>query len=315
MRSPGRQRGAFQENIRLCFDRYFSGAISRKYLIRRRVYAFAPALTFRKKAGRGFSLKTDFFVSVALRMMRRYSFQNTILFQVKEGAAGRSVEIPAAYSRISHHAIQITNRAVFNSFDLAAVPSQAKSGRIASVTLTKIHPSGVGQGQTAIRERSRGRKAAGPSQQQYKSIHSERNMFSSSAMSLHYRGAEFIERIFNRAEMQKERVTNRYAAAPSARLMTTGIGLSSSRSEQAGVSVAPAERRIVFQLDGRVRQEVKEMKSFVRKTEERVREDVISRIREITSERGQAVDVGQLTNQVCRNIERMIRSERERRGM
>jgi hypothetical protein len=35
----------------------------------------------------------------------------------------------------------------------------------------------------------------------------------------------------------------------------------------------------------------------------------------MVTERNRQVDIGQLTHQVSRNIERMIRSERERRGM
>jgi hypothetical protein len=53
----------------------------------------------------------------------------------------------------------------------------------------------------------------------------------------------------------------------------------------------------------------------VKKSEDQIHEKVMRQVREIGAERSQKVDMGQLTHQVYRNMERMIRIERERRGM
>ncbi len=61
--------------------------------------------------------------------------------------------------------------------------------------------------------------------------------------------------------------------------------------------------------------ELEKVKRIVKKSEDRLQEKVSRQLREIVTERNRQVDIGQLTHQVCRNMERMIRSERERRGM
>ena len=72
---------------------------------------------------------------------------------------------------------------------------------------------------------------------------------------------------------------------------------------------------LFFKSTHQIERELDEVKRIVKKSEDRVQEKVSRQLREIDTERNRQVDIGQLTHQVYRNMERMIRSERERRGM
>ena len=80
-------------------------------------------------------------------------------------------------------------------------------------------------------------------------------------------------------------------------------------------SLSEQTRDLIFQGTQRINREIDELKRIVNRTEGKVREQVIHQVREIMAERNRQVDVRDLTVQVYRNMERMIKIERERRGM
>jgi hypothetical protein len=86
-------------------------------------------------------------------------------------------------------------------------------------------------------------------------------------------------------------------------------------SRLGGEVLAGYAHELVFRKGVKTGNEIMEMKRILKETEDRVREKVSRQLGEMVTERNRQVDIGQLTHQVSRNIERMIRSERERRGM
>ena len=74
-------------------------------------------------------------------------------------------------------------------------------------------------------------------------------------------------------------------------------------------------RALFFQSTNNIEHEIEELKRVVRSTEDHIREKVVRQLAEIGAESKQRVDIGHITHQVYRNMEKMIRIERERRGM
>jgi len=72
---------------------------------------------------------------------------------------------------------------------------------------------------------------------------------------------------------------------------------------------------LIFYSTNQLGREVDELKKIMKKTEDRIQDKVARQLGEIGAERNRQVDMGTLTLQVYRNMERMIRTERERRGM
>ncbi len=90
-----------------------------------------------------------------------------------------------------------------------------------------------------------------------------------------------------------------------------GIHAAPERSRE---SLADKAQELIFRDTDKIGREIDKLKGIVKKTEDEIREKVARQLREIMTERNRQVDVGSLTHQVYRNMERMIRIERERRG-
>ena len=80
-------------------------------------------------------------------------------------------------------------------------------------------------------------------------------------------------------------------------------------------SLSEQTRDLNFQGTHRIGRELDALKRIVNRTEGKVREQVIHQVREIMADQNGQVDVRDLTLQVYRNMERMIKIERERRGV
>jgi hypothetical protein len=100
--------------------------------------------------------------------------------------------------------------------------------------------------------------------------------------------------------------------------------VSACQSGNVGIHAAPERSReslsdkaqeLILRDTDKIGREIDELKGIVKKTEDELREKIGRQVREIMTGRNRQVDIGSLTLQVYRNMERMIRLERERRGV
>ena len=83
----------------------------------------------------------------------------------------------------------------------------------------------------------------------------------------------------------------------------------------AGLLVRAAAQEFVFPRTKKIVDEIDILKTSLRRTEERINDKVVRELKEVVKTQIPKVDIGSLSFQVYRNIERMIRTEREKRGI
>jgi hypothetical protein len=83
----------------------------------------------------------------------------------------------------------------------------------------------------------------------------------------------------------------------------------------AGLLVRAAVQEFVFPRTKNIVDEIEILKTSLRRTEERINDKVVRELKEVVKTQIPKVDIGSLSFQVYRNIERMIRTEREKRGI
>jgi hypothetical protein len=94
-----------------------------------------------------------------------------------------------------------------------------------------------------------------------------------------------------------------------------GSSLEKATQKPQRMAAAEETREFVFQKAKRFEDEIDDLKLSLRRTEDRINEKVVRQVKEVVKAQVPPVDVGGLSLQVYRNIERIIRAEREKRGM
>jgi hypothetical protein len=138
----------------------------------------------------------------------------------------------------------------------------------------------------------------------------ERRVFSFPMPLLRSLHLTFLERMLERQKILRGDVKIRH-------MDRTGTPVNQAAFTQAPKTVREKAqlKELFFLSTNKIEHEIDELKRIVKKSEDQIHEKVMRQVREIGAERSQKVDMGQLTHQVYRNMERMIRIERERRGM
>jgi hypothetical protein len=301
--------------IRLCSDRRFPEAIAAKYL-RTGKRLSAPRMVFRGKRGRFFSFQAHVFVSIPLQMMSRYSLENTALSgkeAVPPPVFMKWLAVPGRRESIGDRVMQ---HLFFMRREYAAALPKVGHGMTPPGSLTSIYAAGIGQ-RLFLSGRSPGvsdGRAIAATPREDASSGFERSVFSFPMPFLRSFYGTFLERIAGRRRFVKEGTNIGHMTSPVARTEPPA----NQAAFKQGPKTFPGKSQVqepFFQSTKKIEHEIEELKRVVRRTENRIHEKVVRQLREIGAERNLQVDVGQITHQVYRNMERMIRTERERRGM
>jgi hypothetical protein len=94
-----------------------------------------------------------------------------------------------------------------------------------------------------------------------------------------------------------------------------GSPLERAARKQARMAAATETKEFVFRRTQNIMDEIDILKTTLRRTEDRLNEKVGRQLQEAVKTQIPPIDIGSLSFQVYRNIERMIRAEREKRGM
>jgi hypothetical protein len=302
--------------MRLCLDRRFPEAIAAKYLGQGKRHAAPPLMVFRGRAGSFFFFKSHVLVSIPLRLMNRCFLQSAVLFRRDSVQAQVStVTLSEPFKQNFWKDLTMLHLFFVNWEHVAASP-KASSAMTLPGRLAQISPAGIGQQLQAPKQ------AIGASDRDTIEVMARKDgstgyegrFFPLSGPLLRGLHPKLLERIFeSQGMMRKEMKIRHMTSYPAA--VATPFNEASFKRGQKTVTGGAMGRDLFFQSANKIEHEIEELKRVVRSTEDHIREKVAHQLREIGVERNQKVDIGQITHQVCRNMERMIRIERERRGM
>jgi hypothetical protein len=294
----------------------FHERILGKYLVRGLLFPVAPQMLFSRRATRFFSFSAGNALAVQLQILNRFS----LFFN------GRTSPVShAGSSQLSYH----LPVAALSFRERSRVPGEKFHQTVFLAGTRKmrsrqtIHPGGaVLPSMAGLAFERGGEHGFNDKVVRRFRIH---NLFGS-----HENRGRLISRVFSGPHAgrtthgvsprgssdQKHRSLSEEVRTrpvmPSLRLSDATVFPKIRRQYRGTVTEEP--RGYFLQGSIRIEREISELKRIVRKTDEEIRRDVSQRISAI-AEMNRPVDVGGLSLQVYRNIERMIRSERERRGM
>jgi hypothetical protein len=301
-------------NVKLRSDRFFSERIMGKYVGMRNRYPAMPQIVFGDKASQSFSFRLNLLLSFPMQVMNRYSLyrkdihtsfhQKISSAPVFSGALRQGFERKGVAWNLSaaRGAVTASFRQGYAMTAAGAVPQTSHSFvNNQSAMFRVLLPSALLRGQREERMRYAGETR-------------HKRFFASLAekyIRLVHR--TFVDQISGRQVIRKEELMRRHETPVFAFLPeTAGIHATPGRSRG---SLATQARELIFRGTDTIGREINDLKRIVKKTEDQVREKVAHQVRDMMNDQDRKVDVGSLTLQVYRNIERMIRLERERRGM
>jgi len=308
--------------MKLCSDRFFSERIMGRHVGMRRRFPAMPQMIFGEKASRFFCFKLNMLLSVPVQVMNRYS----LYWKAIHASSNQTVSAPVfnpifspffsgSVRQESHRAQGIQDMLAAHGA-LAAASSRLSHARTAANAVTQAFSSFVGKLSAmsrhpffpAIRRRRWDGRAL------YGSAIRHERFFTSFARQFGLRAHRiFVDQISKKQSMLREELMRRPETPVFAlKLGNAGIHGAPERSRQ---SLAEKAQELIFRDADKIGREIDKLKRIVEKTEDGIREKVARQVKEIMTERNRQVDVGSLTLQVYRNMERMIRIERERRGV
>jgi len=307
---------------KLCSDRFFSARIMRKYLGKRNRFSGMSQMIFGEKASRFFSFRLNMLLAIPTRVMNRYfphrkdlhpSFDQTVSSHFFNTIF--SPAIPDAV-RQEFHWKKVVWSFLAVPGALAAAATRLGYARAVARAVGQGFNSFAGGLSTLFSHPSTAALQRGLMENLTRyggSTRLERSFASFDEKLIRLTNRTFIDQISKRQSMVggelKRRHERQVFAFPSG---TAGIHAASGRGRAA---VTGEAGELIFHGTDKIGREIDELKRIVRNTEDKVHEKVSRQLREISTERNQKIDVGNLTLQVYRNMERMIRLERERRGM
>lgn len=275
--------------MRLCSDRIFSVRITGKYFGMRKRFPAMPQMIFKEKTARLFAISLKMLLSFPLRVINRYALN----VEERNLSVDQTVYVPSFTTIFSH----LSSGRVQQEFYRKQIIQNILTDHRAYIPFTA----------TALR---------GPAEKRIQyagSSRYERFAASFTEKFMQHSHRTFIDRISKRQRMLGEEANGMHEVPFLAvQSETAGIHASAGGIRK---SLSEEGRELVFLSTNKIEREIDEMKRIVKKSEDRVQEKVSRQLSEISAEKNRQVDVGQLTQQVYRNMERMIRIERERRGI
>jgi len=307
---------------KLCSDRFFSARIMSKYLGKRNRSSGMPQMIFGEKASRFFSFRLQMLLTIPAKVMNRYFPYRKDLYPSFDHAVSArffTTFFSPAFSnavRQEFHWKQVVWSLLAVPGALAAAASRLGYARAVARAVRQGFNSFAGGLSTLFSHPSTAALQRGHRENltRYgRSTRHERFFASFAEKVIRHTNRTFIDQISKRRSMVggelKRRLETPVFALPS---RASGIHAASGRRRDA---VTGEAGEIIFHNTDKTGREMDELRRVVKKTVDGVHEKVARQVREIMTERNQQVDVGNLTLQVYRNMERMIRLERERRGM
>ncbi len=320
VQARNRRVGGRLSNMKLRSDRFFSEKIMGKYVGKKSRFPAMPHMIFGKKATRFFSFKLNMLLSVPLQVMNRYPLYRKIIHP----SSNQTVSAPvftAIFSPVfsdsggrGFHWKQVMQN-FLGAHGATAGFSQLGYARTAANGVTQAFNSFATELSPMFRRLpSAIRRVRREDSTHYGSAARHERFFASFARQLVRRAAqEFVDQISKRQSMLREELKRRHETPVFA--LQSGIAGIHETSGRSRASLAEEAQELIFRGTDKIAREIDELKRIVKKTEDQVHERVAHQVREIMTERNRQVDVGSLTLQVYRNMEKMIRIERERRGM
>lgn len=291
-------------NVKLRSDRFFSERIMGKYARMKNRFPAMAQMVFGERASRSFAFKLKMLLSVPVQIMNRYSLLSTDV-----NASIHQASYAPAFNAIFSHVFSDALRQKFRSEQVVqhfpAAPSTVAAFLRLIYALTEVNAakqvfnSNVNDYSAIFKSPLRATVERGRSENQIRNAGKTRPK----RIFTHLVGQGIL---MKQLEMRRE--TRLFSPR-------SGTAVIHAISQQRRKSVTEKELELIFGNTDRIGREIDEMKRTLKKTEDRVQEKVAHQLRDIVSEQNRRVDIGQLTQQVYRNMERMIRSERERRGM
>ena len=321
VQARNRRMGGRLNNMELRSDRFFPEKIMGKYVGKASRFRAMTHMIFGKKATRFFSFKLNMILSVPLQVMGRYSLPRKIIHpssnQTVSAPVFTSIFTPVSSDSVRRefHWKQVVQN-FLGAHGATAGFSQLGYARTAANAATQAfnyfatelsamfrHPS------PAAIQRERWEDLT-----RYGSETGNEGFFVSFAKQLVRRARRrSVDQISEGQSMLWEELKRRHETPVFA--LQSGIAGIHETSGRSRASLAEEAQELIFRGTDKIGREIDELKGIVKKTEDQVHEKVAHQVREIMAERNRQVDVGSLTLQVYRNMEKMIRIERERRGM
>jgi polyhydroxyalkanoate synthesis regulator phasin len=292
-----------------------------KYAGMRNRFPAMPQMVLDSKAPRSFSYRLNMLLSLPMQVMNRYSLYrkdiHTSLYQISSAPVITSIGSPVFSGALRQG---FERKRVARNFPAADGPIAASS-RLAYAmkednAVTKVLNSFINDQSAMFRgllpSAIQGRQRE--SQIRYAGKTRHQRFFASLAEKyIRLVQRTFVDQISRRQGIMRKQPERRHETLGFAVLPeTAGIHAASGRSRK---SLTEQARELIFRGTDKIGREIDELKRTVKKTEDQVREKIAHQVREMMHDQNRKVDVGSLTLQVYRNIERMIRTERERRGM
>jgi len=306
-------------NMKLRSDRIFSERITGKYSGMSNRLPAMPQIVFGDRALRSFSFRLNMLISFPMQVMNRHSLFRlhtsfhrpapapvfaSIVNPVYSGALRREFGKKRVLENLlaAQRAITAFFRQGYAPKAADAVPQVSRFFvGDQSARFRGLLPSAILGGQREESTRSAG------------ATRHKRFFASLAGQVIRLVHRTFVGQISGRQGILVEELRRRHETPIFAfRPETAGIHASPGRSREA---LPEQARELIFRGTDRIGREIDDLKKTVKKSEDQVREKVAHQVREMLRDQNRKVDVGNLTHQVSRNIERMIRIERERRGM
>ena len=300
-------------NVKLRSDRFFSERIMGKYVGMRNRYPAMPQIVFGDKASQSFSFRLNMLLSFPMQVLNRYSLyrknihtsfhQQISSAPVFSGALRQGFERKGVAWNLSAARGAIT-ASFRQGYAMTAAGEVQQASRVVSnqsAMFRVLSPAALLRGQREERMRYAGE------------TRHKRFLASLDEKYIRLVHRTFVDQISKRQGILRKQLERRHETPVFAlRPETAGIPATPGRNRG---SLTEQARELIFRGTDTIGREINDLKRIVKKTEDQVREKVAHQVREMMNDQDRKVDVGSLTLQVYRNIERMIRLERERRGM
>jgi hypothetical protein len=308
-------------SVKLRSDRSFSERIMRKYLKMRNWFPAMPQIIFGERAVRFFSLKATILLTIPVRILTRYSlFSTRLIRQRGPGPVLRLSPVPSEHLRSFEN--QILQNVFFMSGSRTTASSGMNYGMVSAGTVAYTFNGSARElsAPQAVAATLGGSEVSSrPAMRSLFDLIRIKQMeisriFATSFADTYIRAPHrsSIDRILERQGNPREDPKMRHET-----LFTGLLGTPAIRrvSQQGRNTVTERAVELFFHSTNKIKREIDELKRTIRRTEDQIHEKVVRKVRELGAEKNRQVDIGNLTLQVYQNMERMIRTERERRGM
>jgi hypothetical protein len=315
--------GSLNNILRLRSDRFFSERIMGKYAGMRNRFPAMPQMIFGEKASRFFSFRfrLNMLLAFPVQVMNRYSLYRKDIYPSFDptafGPFFTTIPSPVFSDSVrqgSHWKQVVQN--ILTAHGAIAASSRLSYARTGANAVKQVFNSFVSELLAMFGHPSPAavQRGSGETRTRYGSPTRNERFFASFAKQFsRHAHRTFVDEISKRQSMLREELKRRHEMLVVA--LQSGTAGIHAASEPSRESLTEKAQELIFRGTDKIEQEIDELKRIVKKTEDRVHEKVARQLREIVTERNRQVDVGTLTLEVYRNMERMIRIERERRGM